>query len=102
MAQMRKFYFDTALTASPNALPSLLAFADPHRITYGSDFPYADPATAAHFAGNLQSYPLDDTTRRAIHTDNALKLFPRFATALALRNAPWVAQDRISQTERAR
>jgi len=40
---MRKFYFDTALTASPNALPSLLAFADPHRITYGSDFPYADP-----------------------------------------------------------
>jgi len=78
--QLRKFYLDTALTASPLALPSLLAFADPDHITYGSDFPYADPALAAHFAANLQSYPLDDTTRHAIHTDNALDLFPRFAT----------------------
>jgi 6-methylsalicylate decarboxylase len=79
-AQLRRFYFDTALTASPVALPSLLAFADPQRITYGSDFPYAQPTVAGHFAANLQSYPLDDATRRAIDHDNAAALFPRLAT----------------------
>ena len=39
------FYFDTALSSSAAALPSLLAFAKPGHITFGSDFPYA-PTTA--------------------------------------------------------
>ena len=35
------FYFDTALSSSAAALPSLLAFAKPGHITFGSDYPYA-------------------------------------------------------------
>jgi len=33
LADMRRFYFDTALSSTPVALPSLLAFADPTHIT---------------------------------------------------------------------
>ena len=33
---LRRFYYDLALSASPSALPSLLAVADPRRITYGT------------------------------------------------------------------
>ena len=46
LADTKRFYFDTALSSTPMALPSLLAFADPTHITFGSDFPYA-PATAS-------------------------------------------------------
>ena len=43
------FYFDIALASSRFALPSLLAFADPARITFGTDWPYATRDRAAHF-----------------------------------------------------
>jgi 6-methylsalicylate decarboxylase len=72
------FYFDTALSSSPAALPSLLAFADPGHITFGSDWPFAPPATGQYFADQLASYlGLDETTLQAINRDNALALFPR-------------------------
>ena len=35
------FYFDTALSSSAAALPTLLAFAEPGHITFGSDWPFA-------------------------------------------------------------
>ena len=38
------FYFDTALSSSAAALPTLLAFAKPGHITFGSDFPLAPVA----------------------------------------------------------
>ena len=41
LAQLQKFYFDIALSGSPTALPSLLAFAKPGHVLFGSDFPYA-------------------------------------------------------------
>jgi hypothetical protein len=40
----RSFYFDTALSASPAALPSLLAFAKPDHVLFGSDWPLAPEA----------------------------------------------------------
>ena len=42
---LRRFYYYVALSASPAALPSLFEVADPGRITYGTDFPFA-PAVA--------------------------------------------------------
>jgi predicted TIM-barrel fold metal-dependent hydrolase len=45
---LRRFHFDIALSSSPTALPSLLALADPTRVLYGSDFPFA-PAPAIRF-----------------------------------------------------
>lgn len=79
-AGLRKFYFDTALAATPTSLPSLLAFAEPGHILYGSDFPFADGEFRADFDQCLETYDgpgaerLGDVDRSA-----AEKLFPRLA-----------------------
>jgi predicted TIM-barrel fold metal-dependent hydrolase len=41
LASFQRFYFDTALSSSPAALPSLKSFAKNGRILFGSDFPFA-------------------------------------------------------------
>lgn len=79
LAQLRAFWFDTALTPSPTSLPSLLAFADPGRLLYGSDFPYATAQTVAGFADALDAYDLTPDQRDAIGHTNAEALFPRLA-----------------------
>ena len=78
IARLRRYYFDTALSSSPYALPSLLAFADPTHITYGSDWPYAPKPRSLHFTRLLDEYPLDAAQRQAIDRGNAQKLFARF------------------------
>jgi 6-methylsalicylate decarboxylase len=76
------FYFDTALSSSAAALPSLLAFAKPGHITFGSDFPFAPTAAGKLFAAGLETCPgLDSSTRAAIERTNALTLFPRLGAA---------------------
>ena len=76
------FYFDTALSSSAAALPSLLAFAKPGHITFGSDWPFAPVAAGKLFAAGLETYPgLDADARSAIERNNALALFPRLGTA---------------------
>ena len=76
------FYFDTALSSSAAALPSLLAFAKPGHVTFGSDWPFAPIAAGKLFAAGLETYPgLDTDARAAIERTNALSLFPRLGTA---------------------
>ncbi len=77
------FYFDTALSSSPAALPSLLAFADPGHVLFGSDWPFAPLPASQLFAAGLENYPLDASTRAAIDHGNALALFPRLGSAPA-------------------
>ncbi len=77
--RLRRYYYDTALSSSPYALPSLLAFADPTHITYGSDWPYAPKPRSLHFTRLLEEFPLDDAQRHAIDCGNAQRLFARFA-----------------------
>lgn len=78
------FYFDTALSSSAAALPTLLAFAKPGHITFGSDWPFAPLAAGKLFAAGLENYPgLDTALRNAIDRTNALALFPRLGTAPA-------------------
>lgn len=79
MAGMKLFYFDTALSSTPTSLPSLLAFADPQRITFGSDFPFAPDSHV--FGEMLDAYPIDAAMHYAISRGNAEKLFPRLKTA---------------------
>src|SRR3984893_15122242 len=76
------FYFDTALSSSAAALPTLLAFAKPDHITFGSDWPYAPTAAGKLFAAGLETYSgIDTNTRTAIERTNALALFPRLGAA---------------------
>jgi predicted TIM-barrel fold metal-dependent hydrolase len=78
LADLRTFYFDTALSSSPTCLPSLLAFADPERILFGSDWPYAGGDLSQQFSAQLDAYPLDGATRSQIDRGNAERLLPRF------------------------
>ncbi|CAF2074736.1 unnamed protein product [Rotaria magnacalcarata] len=41
LSDLRSFYFDTALSSSVPQLKALLEFADPSKILFGSDVPYA-------------------------------------------------------------
>lgn len=79
LARLRQFYFDLALSSSPYALPALLAFADPSRITYGSDWPFAPQARSLHFAGLLDEFVLTPEQRYAIDRGNAEALFSRLS-----------------------
>ena len=77
LARLRRFWFDLALSSSPYALPSVLAFADPARVTFGSDWPYAITERAWHFARLLDAHPLTDAQRQAIDRGNAQALLAR-------------------------
>ena len=81
VAQLRKFWFDTALSGSPTALPSLLAFARPGRVLYGSDWPFASEPIIAGFNGMYESFPVDAAQRASIDRGAAETLFPRLARA---------------------
>jgi predicted TIM-barrel fold metal-dependent hydrolase len=88
--EFSSFYFDTALSSSAAALPTLLAFAKPGHITFGSDWPFAPVAAGKLFAAGLETYPgIDAATRAAIERTNALALFPRLgAAAQAIPQSP--------------
>ena len=77
---LRSFWFDTALSGSPTALPSLLAFARPDRVVFGSDWPFAPTEAVGLFADGLDAY-LDPATDMptAIGRGNAEALIPRLA-----------------------
>lgn len=76
------FWFDTALSSSAAALPTLLAFAKPGHVLFGSDWPFAPDAAVHYFAAGLDTYPgLDPAARSAIDRGNALALFPRLGAA---------------------
>jgi predicted TIM-barrel fold metal-dependent hydrolase len=76
---LRHLYFDIAQAVHPAPLAALLAVADPSRILFGTDFPFARNAGVIEqsikaveaFAG------FDDDLRRKVDRDNALALFPR-------------------------
>ncbi|MCD0453009.1 amidohydrolase family protein [Actinocorallia sp. API 0066] len=68
------FYFDTALSASPAALPSLFAFAKPGHVLYGSDWPFAPELAVSYFTEAIAD-------NVAVGRENALALFPRLVVS---------------------
>jgi len=81
-SDLASFYFDMALSGSPTVLPSLLAFAKPGRVLFGSDWPYCPNDTVGYFTHNLDTYPgLDGPGHAAIDRNNAEALFPRLRVA---------------------
>jgi predicted TIM-barrel fold metal-dependent hydrolase len=76
----KRFYFDTALAASPSALPALLAFAEPGHVLYGSDWPFANEQAGSYFNGFLDDYQQFSAGESvAIERRSAEALFPRLA-----------------------
>jgi predicted TIM-barrel fold metal-dependent hydrolase len=77
LAELRKFYFDIALSGTPTALPSLLAFAAPDHILFGTDWPYAPVPVAAAMTAMYERFALSSVQREAIDRGTARALLPR-------------------------
>lgn len=78
LRDLSNFYFDTALTGSPTALPSLMSFARPERVLFGSDWPYCPDKTVGYFTGNLDAdAAMSPAAHAAVNRTNAEALFPR-------------------------
>jgi predicted TIM-barrel fold metal-dependent hydrolase len=79
-AQLRKFWYETALAAGPSTLGSLKEVADPKQIVFGSDWPYCPTEMCGDMIAALADDDmLDAKERAAVERNNALALFPRLA-----------------------
>ncbi|MGW1620437.1 amidohydrolase family protein [Streptomyces sp. NPDC002172] len=94
---LRGFYFDTALSSSPAALPTLLAFARPGHVLFGSDWPFAPTAAGQYFANGLDA-ELTPDVRHAVNRANAEALFPRLADTPATAPATRPLPERLRQS----
>jgi predicted TIM-barrel fold metal-dependent hydrolase len=79
--QVRKLYFDLALSATPLTFEALMRITDASHILYGSDYPFATPAA---LTTNNASYEailagISPEHRRMIEYKNAAELFPRLS-----------------------
>jgi predicted TIM-barrel fold metal-dependent hydrolase len=80
LAEMRRFYCDTAGSANVNACTSLLQLIPATQILFGSDFPFTPESAVENFVRFLDTTNLfSPEDRTAIARNNATKLFPRFA-----------------------
>lgn len=81
---LRRFYYDTALSANPHALRSVAELVPPSQVLFGSDYPFApEPVTEISVAG-LQKYDgFDSSARTAVGRGNAFALFPQVARRAA-------------------
>lgn len=80
LAGMRRFWYDTALSAGSQTMGTLTEVADPTRILFGSDWPFGNARVVAQSVKSLTECDvLSDQQRGAIDRGNALQLFPRFA-----------------------
>jgi len=83
MAEVRRLYFDLALSASPVTLNALLHITDPSHIMFGTDYPFAPPPA---IAGNTAAFDqlmaaLSPELQRMINVENAHLLFPNASVA---------------------
>jgi len=77
MAELARFYYDTAQAANPIAMASLTKMVTVSQIVFGSDYPYRTGAD--HVRGLAEVFGPDDL--RKIERENALKLLPRWRAA---------------------
>lgn len=77
---IRQFYFDTALSGAKPPLDALMAFADPARILFGTDYPYVVAEVAESETRGFAAYPgWNAAQRAAIERGNAQTLFADLA-----------------------
>jgi predicted TIM-barrel fold metal-dependent hydrolase len=77
VAELKKFYYDTAGAANPGAIASLLKLVNSDHIMFGTDFPPG--GSSAEVAKELAALGLGltEADMRKIDRDNAVRLIPR-------------------------
>ncbi len=76
IAELRRLYYDTALSANWQALRSLFELVTPDKVLFGSDYPFAPEATMTGSVKALQEMGLEPEVLRGIERSHALRLFP--------------------------
>jgi len=78
-ALLRHLHYDIAQATHPAPLAALMQVADPSRILFGTDFPFARNAGVIEQSmAAVEAFDgFDATTRRKVGRDNAAALFPR-------------------------
>ncbi|KAK4445926.1 hypothetical protein QBC34DRAFT_412483 [Podospora aff. communis PSN243] len=74
---LRSFYYDVALSTSPQTLRTLLEMVPEDRIVYGSDFPYAPSSAYPAFLEDLETFDLAPHVRDRLNFGNAQTLISR-------------------------
>ncbi|MBU3654635.1 MAG: amidohydrolase, partial [Limnohabitans sp.] len=72
MAQLRRFYYDTAQASNPIAMASLTKLVEVSQIVFGTDYPYR--TGIEHVQGLAPLFSASEL--RAIDRDNALRILP--------------------------
>jgi predicted TIM-barrel fold metal-dependent hydrolase len=76
--QLKRFYYDTAVSATPYTLSSLMSLVEPTQVLYGSDYPFSPERVVKLMNEGLQNYDFERETLTKIAQQNAISLFPRF------------------------
>lgn len=74
MFELKRLFFDTALSANPLIFSALLKFVSHKQVLFGSDYPYAPEATMAASVNGLSKLALPSDILAAIERENALRL----------------------------
>lgn len=77
MHELKRFYYDTAWSANPMALNSLMQLVSSSQVLLGSDYPYR---TGEDNVKGLIAYGFSAADLKAIGRDNAVRLMPRLKT----------------------
>lgn len=81
---LRKFYYDTALSASPHAFASLQTLVDSSHIVFGTDYVFATKEAVPLTIDGIRNYTgFDGQDLSAIASENARQLFPRLKIGIA-------------------
>ncbi|NOJ47962.1 amidohydrolase family protein [Bradyrhizobium archetypum] len=78
LAELKRFFYDTAQTSNRGAMSALAAIIPPSQIVFGTDFPYRTGID--HVKGLREAGVFTEEQVAAIERGNALKLMPRLAT----------------------
>ncbi len=74
MFELKRLFFDTALSANPLIFSALLKFVSHKQILFGSDYPYAPEPTMVASVAGLSKLGLPCEVLAAIERGNALRL----------------------------
>jgi predicted TIM-barrel fold metal-dependent hydrolase len=78
MAELKRFYYDTAQTSNPIAMAALTKMVAVSQIVFGTDYPYRTGID--HVKGLREAGLFTDEQLASIERGNALKLLPRLAS----------------------
>jgi predicted TIM-barrel fold metal-dependent hydrolase len=78
LAELKRFYYDTAQTANKGSMAALSAIIPVSQIVFGTDYPYR--TSIDHVKGLRDSGVFTDAQLMEIERGNALKLLPRLGS----------------------